>query len=148
MNFLPLILIPTLYFLIAMIKEQLQKIFPIKICAICLAVTLCWLVLLPLFFLGKIDGTAPAILMGMSLTGIMYKLEAAFNQHKLQNFWFTRIFLVVAGYYLIHSLLQKNWNTFGLIFVLLPLGIFMSAFLFQKNHTSSNGIKKRLEDCC
>lgn len=148
MIFIPLIAIPVIYFLIALLKPYLQKAVPFNICAICLAVSLTWLALLPLFFLGKIEPLPLAILMGMSLTGIMYKLETIFKRHKLKNFWFARIALIVGGFYLISSLLDKNWNLFTLIAIFVPISIFLSAFFFQGSQTPTKEIKKRLEDCC
>jgi uncharacterized membrane protein YadS len=148
MIFIPLIAIPVLYFLISLLKPHLQKALPFNICAICLAVSLTWLVLLPLFLLGKVEPLPLAILMGMSLTGIMYKLEGTFKKNKLKNFWFARIALVVGGFYLISSLLEQNWNLFTLIAIFLPISIFLSGFFFQGSQSPTKGIKKRLEDCC
>lgn len=148
MDLIPLILIPALYFVIALSKPFMQKVLPFKICSICLAVSITWLCLLAPFFLEKIDSMPIAILMGMSLTGVMYKLEAIFEQHKLQNFWFARIVLVVGGVYLISALLEENWNLLTLLIVLIPISIFTTALLFQGDKAPSKGIKKRLEDCC
>ena len=148
MNLIPLILIPVLYFAIALVKPHLQKMVPFKICSICLAVSITWLALLPLFFLGELDSMPIAILMGMSLTGIMYKLEAVFVNNKLKNFWFARITLVVGGFYLIWALIEENWNLFILLAITLPISILISAFFFQGSRAPSKGIKKKLEDCC
>jgi len=148
MIFIPLIAIPVLYFLFALIKPHLQKAVSFNICAICLAVSLTWLALLPLFFFGEVEPLPLAILMGMSLTGIMYKLEGIFKKNKLKNFWFARIVIIVGGFYLISLLLEKNWNLFTLIAIFVPISIFLSAFFFQGSQAPTKGIKKRLEDCC
>jgi len=142
MSLIPLILIPALYFAVALLKPYFEKTIPFRICAICLAVSLTWLGLLPLFFLGKIEAEPIAILMGMSVTGIMYKFEEVFKQHKLKNFWFVRVILIIGGFYLIYSVLERNWNLVTLLAILMPISILISSLLFQERK------KSRLEDCC
>lgn len=150
MNLAPLLLITALYLLIAFIKPYLQKRIPFNICSICLAVSISWLALLPSFFLGKTEPETLAILMGMSVTGLMYKTETIFKDHQIKNFWLTRILIIVGGFYLIHSLLNNNWNLFVFLLVLLPIIISINILFFQteKGNKDSKSIKKRLEDCC
>lgn len=157
MSIFPLISIIVLYFSIALLKPTLQKFSKTNICAICLAVAITWLIMIPLFLLGRIDGTSLAILMGMSLTGIMYKLELLFKSKKIRNFWFARIVIVLGGYYLVSAFLSKEWNFAILLSILVPLGVFMSGIFFQgTSHGdaikeikgSKKSIIKKLEDCC
>ena len=157
MSYLPLISIPILYFSIALLKPHLQKIIKLNICAICLAVSLSWMIMIPLFLLGEIEGTSLAILMGMSITGIMYKLEAVFKSAKIRNFWFTRVLIIVGGYYLISTFINEMWHLLILLAVVIPMSIFMSSIFFQgtKHEDALNEVKsskksliKRLEDCC
>ena len=146
MSIIPLISISVLYFTIALLKPQLQKILKLNICAICLAVSVTWFTMIPLFFLDTVGAVSLAILMGMSITGLMYKLEEVFKKGKLHNFWLARIILVIGGYYLISAFLREQWNWLIMLSIFIPLGIFISAIFFQG--TKHQGVYQKLEDCC
>jgi len=77
MDYIPLISIPLIYILAAMLKPYVQPKLPFNFCAICIAVNLTWLLLVALWLTNSnVSPLVIGILMGMSVTGIMYKSEA------------------------------------------------------------------------
>ena len=160
MDFLPLITIPVLYFFTALIKPFLQPKLPFKLCAICVAVSLTWLLLLILWFFNfRISLLMIGILMGMSVTGIMYRAEDFYKRHSIRNFWFVRLVMMIGGLYSIHELLYQRWDVLILIVIVSILAGAMASFLFQgTTHEEvirageKQGLKtsliKKLDDCC
>jgi cytochrome c biogenesis protein CcdA len=160
-----LILITTLYFLLAYAKPAITKKINLFYCAICYAVSLTWLGLLALLILGyKFDTNILAALLGMSVTGIMYQLESFFKENNIKRFWLFRIILVNVGIALIYGII---FNSSGVLLVGL-LGVLILILLFfylasrknpdiSKPKGASSGKKKgkalselenRLENCC
>lgn len=76
-----LVSIVLLYLIVVLVKDKLYKLTKIKLCAICAAVSLTWLLLIILKLSGyNLDILLIGILMGQSVTGIMYSL-----QEKIKN---------------------------------------------------------------
>lgn len=157
MEYLPLFTIPLLYFLVAFIKPSINGKLPFNLCAICVAVSLSWLTLLILWFLSyPVSMIALGILMGMSVTGIMYKSEGLYKKLKVKNFWFVRLIIIVGGFYGIYTFLQKEWQVFSLIAIGSLLAIILATFLFQgithkealKEVKKRSGIINKLDNCC
>lgn len=160
MELLPLIAIPVLYLLVAFLKPYFQPKMPFKICAICIAVSLTWLVMLVMWLLGKdISLMTLGILMGMSVVGIMYRLEDFYKRKKIQNFWLVRLVVVVGGLYVVQMLLSEEWNWF-LVIIIASLVIMVLATVFFQGITHRDVVEeqtkkgrkpsliKRLDDCC
>lgn len=157
MELLPLITIPFFYFLVALLKPRFQSKISFNICAICLSVALTWIILLTMLSLGqKIDTNLLAILMGMSLTGIMYKLENIYKKNKIRNFWLIRLIIIIGGLYAVFYLLNSEFNKTVFILIASSLLIFLFTFLFQgithkevdKENRDKSEIIKRLDNCC
>jgi len=152
MEILPLILIPTLYILIALTKPYIQKKIPFNICAICVAVSFTWLSLLILWLVNfNVPEVEVAILMGMSLTGIMYKLEKVFEKHQITNFWFVRLVIIVGGFYLVYFILEREMSMMILLAVLILILSIIPTFFFQEKRKSpekKSSIYKKLDNCC
>jgi len=157
MDYLPLISIPLFYFLVAMIKPSIQPKLPFNLCAICVAVSSTWLILLVLWFLeAPVSLVTLGILMGMSVTGIMYKSEGLYQKLKIKNFWFVRLVIIIGGFYGIYAFLQKEWSVFSLIAIGSILLIVITSFLFQgvthrealKEVKKKNPIVQKLDNCC
>lgn len=152
MELLPLIIITIIYFTAAFTKPYFKKKLPFNICAICFAVSLTWLTLLILWFLEfPISEVSLGILMGMSLTGIMYTLEKLFQKTNIKNFWFVRLVIVVGGFYMIYSLLNKKTELFILLGIATLFSIALASFFFQglpKKTEKKSGLIKKLDDCC
>src|SRR3989304_9072472 len=80
----------TILFFLFLIMRNLSK----KICAICLAVSLSWIILLTFYFWGYfLDKTIIAILMGMSVLGLFYMFYEELSVFKLP-FILTLVFIV------------------------------------------------------
>ncbi len=157
MEYLPLITIPALYFLTALIKPALQPRLPFNLCAICAAVSLTWLTLLVLWLAGAaVSPTVLGILMGMSVTGMMYKAEGFYQKLKIKNFWFVRLVIMIGGLYGIYMFLQKQWSAFTLIAIGSLLLMAIGTFFFQgithkdalKEVRKKNTIVQKLDNCC
>lgn len=151
MDLLPLITIPALYIIFALTKPRLQKLISFNICSICLAVSITWLILLTLWLMKMAVSPLPiTILIGMSLAGIMYKLEDKFKSANLKNFWFVRLVIIVGGFYAVYLLLNNQKNLFLLIVIALIFLIAIPTFFFQGKQQESEKSKftKRLDDCC
>lgn len=147
-DLLPLATIPVLYLLTAFVKPVIQPHLRFNLCSICVAVSLTWLGLL-VGWLTRIDVSTVtlAILMGMSVTGIMYKSEALYKKHRIRHFWWVRLVMIVGGFYSIHLILNHAWRPLTIIAVASLLAIVIPTFLMQ-NEKPSTGIAKKLEDCC
>lgn len=160
MDYLPLISIPVLYFVVAFTKPTLQKKLPFNMCAICIAVSITWLLLLVLWLTGQmVSLISIAILMGMSVTGIMYKLEPIYKEKKIHNFWLVRLILMISGYLSIYLLLEEKWDVLVLVVIASMLIMALATFLFQGTTHSDvlheqekagrkSSIIKKLDNCC
>lgn len=160
MELLPLISIPLIYLLVAIIKPSIQPKLPFNVCAICIAVSATWLILIGMWFFGiYVSLILLAILMGMSISGIMYKLEKLFSEKNLNNFWIIRIVIVLGGMYSVYALLNKQWNLLVFIIILSLILVSIFSLLFQgtthgdvineqKKLGRKSSIIKKLDDCC
>ncbi|MBI5151991.1 hypothetical protein HZA39_00490 [Candidatus Peregrinibacteria bacterium] len=160
LNFFPLVLLPVFYFGLAMLKPYLKGKMRERLCAICVANGLSWLLLLILWFAGyAVSIELIAIMLGMSISGIMYKLEPVYKNKQIKNFWFVRIILIVGGLYGVFAFLIERLDIFVPIFVFTAILIFIATFLFQgvrhrdvveeqKQAGREGGIIKKLDDCC
>jgi hypothetical protein len=157
MEYLPLISIPVIYFAVALIKPYINSSLPFNLCAICVAVSLTWLGLLVLWLMGyTVSLLVLGILMGMSVTGIMYKSEGLYKNLKIKNFWFVRLVIIIGGFYGIFVFLQKEWQIFSLIAISSLFLIIIATFLFQgvthrealKEVKKKDSIIQKLNDCC
>lgn len=157
MEYIPLISIPLIYLLVALIKPTIQQKLPFNLCAICAAVSLTWLILLIMWLMGyAISIVVIGILMGMSVTGIMYKSEGLYQKLRIKNFWFVRLVIIIGGFYGIYTLLQKEWSIFSLILIGSFFLIVLATFLFQgvthqealEEVKKKNSIIQKLDNCC
>lgn len=160
MDFLPLIIIPVIYLGVAMLKPYVQTKIPFKLCAICVAVSLSWLALLILWKIGyNVSMVSTSTLMGMSISGLMYKAENFYKEKSIRNFWLVRLFIVIGGLYAVFFLLSKEWNLLFFVLSFLILGIAAFSLLFQdikhrdvlkeqKQAGRDSSLIKKLEDCC
>lgn len=156
LDFLPLVSIPSLYFVTALLKPHLK--LPFNLCAVCVSVSFTWVIMLALLFGGLAVSTeSVAILMGMSIAGLMYKMEIFYKEHKVRNFWFVRIFEIVGGFYFVLSLLNREWGIMfftafvTFFFILIPT-LFFQKLTHEVVVKETQGVKKslleKLEDCC
>jgi hypothetical protein len=160
-----MISITLLYFTLAFLKPVVTARIKVFYCAICYAVSLTWLGLLALFFLGfKFDTRILAALLGMSVVGIMYQLEDYFKEKEIKKYWLFRIILINSGILLIYGVLFGSLSVLlvGLVGVLILVLLFF--YLASRKSGLINKIKEglpakeknkalkeledRLENCC
>ena len=125
----------TILFFLFLIMRNLSK----KICAICLAVSLSWIILLTFYFWGYfLDKTIIAILMGMSVLGLFYMFYEELSVFKLP-FILTLIFII-------YSVLESF--SINSLYLLIILWIFFFiVYIFRKNPSLKSKINKLIE-CC
>jgi cytochrome c biogenesis protein CcdA/thiol-disulfide isomerase/thioredoxin len=157
-----IISITVFYFLLAYLKPIVTRKIKVFFCAICYAVAATWLWLLALLILGfKFDTKILALLLGMSVVGIMYQLEKYFAERNLKGFWLLRIILIDVGILLICGILFISLNIFlaGLAGVLILILLFFYLAVPRKieieeapptkeKNKALKELSDRLENCC
>ncbi len=99
-----LISILVLYVLFALTKDFIKRNLRISICAVCIAVSLTWIVLLILYFAKMFDDKLIiAILMGQSIVGLMYAFDERFKKNK--SIVALKIFIILFGTLFVYYLL-------------------------------------------
>ncbi|MDP4007583.1 MAG: hypothetical protein Q8P68_00140 [Candidatus Peregrinibacteria bacterium] len=156
LDLLPLISIPVLYFIVALLKPYIR--LPFNICAICISVNLTWIALLTMWFYGfEVSIVTIGILMGMSITGIMYKSEDLYKEKKIRNFWFVRLVIIIGGFYGIYLLFEQNWDSLIFLLFVMLFSILIPTVFFQKitheevvnsNKEVKKSLLEKLDDCC
>jgi len=146
----------TLFIVLVILRKQVKH----KICAICGAVSLTWITLLILTYLGfAIDPLIIGILMGESVTGIMYLFERKIKSKNKSHLLGLKIFIILLGTALVYFLLTYGLHlvtlvTFGLIilFILLVHSAVHNKF---KHDFHGKGISQKIkkleeqfEHCC
>lgn len=137
-----------LYFLAAWLRPLLGRLFGFRPCAICAAVSITWLALLPLWFLGKeVDLLVVALLVGGSIVGLMYRAEKKLGSGGY--FWLLRLLLIVGGISAVYLFLREVWLWFiivSFVFIFLLLWVYLASF--NKKQPGSGELQKKLEHCC
>lgn len=150
---LSLLIIVILYFAVAF--------SPIRICAICAAVSLTWAGLLIGYFLGWHQNLLwIGILMGGSVVGLMYRTQAYFQKKEfsgrsLSAFWLIRIGIIVLGFLGVYLLLIKDWDKLILEIIAVVIFGFLALFFVKPvkkdrnlNNKAAQSFKDKLEHCC
>ncbi|MEX0933040.1 MAG: hypothetical protein WDZ77_03015 [Candidatus Pacearchaeota archaeon] len=131
-----LIGITALFFVLLAIKSFLKSE---KFCVICSSVTLTWIMLLILHFMGVFTNKIIiAILMGMTALGIYYAWE---KKTKNKNLIF-RLPLLLTLIFIIYSILSKLVLE-GLYFIIILWGFFILIYFFEFNKFA-----RKLVECC
>lgn len=155
MTYLPLLIIPILFLLFALLASKMKKGAWFRPCAICASVSLTWLFLLIFFWSEVLENPASvAVLMGMSVTGLMVKLVAAYEKRHLRHLWAARLIIILGGFATVVSLLEQNLGATLLFGITTLLLLAIVSFLMQgTTHADAlessgrTGIKK-LDNCC
>ena len=157
MQWIPLILIPALYFLLAIAKPHIQPRLPFNLCAICVSVSVTWVILAGFWLLNfSVSPLVLGVLIGMSVCGFMYKAEDFYKKSAIRNFWFVRMVVVVCGLYGAYFFLEKKWEL--LIFTAIAsffLMVIATVFFQGTTHAEAmqevkekRGIIEKLDNCC
>lgn len=156
MTYLPLLTIPILFLLFVLFTSKMKNGAWFRPCAICASVSLTWLFLLIFSWDQVLDNPAPvAVLMGMSVTGLMYKLVEAYQKRHLRYLWAARLIIILGGFATVVSLLGGNLGSMLLSGIATLLLLAIVSFLLQgtthaqaalsSGHTN---ISKKLDNCC
>lgn len=131
----------TLLFFLSVILTNIAKV---KVCAICVSVSIAWIVLLLLFYFEYFsDITILAILMGESIIGFYYLVE-----RKTREQWhFFRLPFLLTLTFIIYSLIETTLLLSSLLFLGALWLVFLLVFLLGQNSKASM-IVKRVIACC
>lgn len=122
----------------------LQRYLPWRTCAICIAVSLTWIVSLGLFHLGYLESQLLiALLMGQSILGVYYLVESRVKDHYLT----LRVPFLLTATYLgyIGLTLELNLYIVLLLLILWAIGGSILAFRHQPRFRAT---AQKLIDCC
>ncbi|HLC72353.1 MAG TPA: hypothetical protein VJH37_02110 [Candidatus Nanoarchaeia archaeon] len=146
---LVLLMIVFLFFLFTFFKRTLQKLLPFSFCALCASVFLTWTGLFILsFFAVPLDTTLLGILMGESITGLMYKLTL--RQQLQSKNPVLSLLLILLGTSIAYFVLTKNFIVSSL-YVLVPIFFFALLLSLPKKKNLSlktQHLREKLEHCC
>mgnify|MGYP001571119406 CR=1 FL=1 len=136
---LVLISITILFAILLTLKQFLPKKYKYRFCAICLSVSLTWMILLTLFFFEIFtDKILIAILMGQTSIGLFYM----FNE-KLSVFKLPFILSLIS---LAYFALEKT--ELIAIYLILALWILFFAVHFFRKNPSLKSFANKLIKCC
>mgnify|MGYP001558037066 CR=1 FL=1 len=97
-----------LYIFYLIFSGLFTKITKIKLCAICAAVSTTWIILLILKFVFNynMNSLIIGILMGQSITGLMYLLENYAKRINNKRLLMLRIFVILIGTFIVYEILR------------------------------------------
>lgn len=132
-----LISILALFLILVFVKSLVYKRFKFKICAICSAVSLTWITLLILKTTGfEISNILLGILMGESITGIMYLFEKTAKKEGRRNLLWFKIIIILLGTWLVYLLLTQGFNQS--LIVLLVISLVVAVIIYAVLKTKKN----------
>ena len=135
------ILFITVLFMITMSVKSLSRI---KVCALCSAVSITWIVLLILFYTGfEIEPIIIALLVGGTVAGLTnklaQKLPEKFTVFKLP-FYLVSLFV---AYLLVEQIFI--WNAFWVVLTIWAISLFV--YTFRNSRALSDSFEKII-NCC
>ena len=140
---LALVGIIILFFILLGIRQVLSKQRKKDFCVLCLSVSLTWVILLMLYFLGFFkDKMIIILLMGMSITGLYYYIDSKVNE-TLKIF---KLPFMISLIFFVYTLLGGFFIN-ALYFVLGLWVVFIALFLL-KNNQKINVFVNKLIECC
>ena len=134
-----------LFFLLLLAKQLLPERGRQRFCVICAMVTLSWIALMVMEYVGIYQNKIlTALLLGQTIVGVYYLAEA-----KVSEPW--RLFrlpflltLTVVGYALLGSFREMRWTLLILIVIWV---IFVFAYLYRNDIRLKDSIQRIIE-CC
>ena len=122
----------------------LRSVFSLQICALCGAVSLAWITLLILLYMGfEIDPLLIGILMGGSIVGFMYILEQKLPE-KYQLFRVPFFLTLVSSVYFIleRKIFMDTVSVVSLVWL-------FTLIIHTKQHTEKiRMLKRKIIECC
>ncbi len=152
-----------LFVLFAFMRQPIYKRFGFKICSICAAVTLAWIVLLILkIFAMEIDNLLLGILMGESVMAFMYMFEHAAKKEGKNKLLWLKIVIILLGTLLVSLFLTQGFSLS--LFIVLSISVILAIIIYGslkskksteivrkkygKFQKEINKLEKQLENCC
>jgi len=122
-----------------------KTLFKVKLCVICVSVSLTWLTLLILYKLLLFENPVIlALLMGMSITGIYYLLE----RKTPGKFHIFRLPLILSLIFIFYLIIKPDTNyLYSSILIIFVWLIFTVLFLFRETK-AIHKIAKKIIACC
>lgn len=137
---------------IAVLVWFVNKITQFNICPVCAGVFLTWAWLLSAHFLGyEVNLVVPAMLMGGSVVGIMYKIEKKFSGLPASRLLLWKVMFVPAGFVAAYAVLEQLWVVLILAIAslfLLSFALLSSRACLRRQGESTSGLEKKMENCC
>lgn len=128
-----------LFVVFSFLRETIHRISGIKICSICSAVSLTWITLLALKIGGmEISPILIGILMGESITGIMYLFERKAKKSGKNRILWLKSVIIILGTLLVYLLLTQGFSQ-GLVIAAI-ISIVIAVFVYES--IKNNGGKK------
>jgi hypothetical protein len=122
-----------------------NSIFNSKICSICVSISLTWIGLLSLYWLGYVLNTLIiGILMGQSITGVYYLAEKKTNE-TLHLFRLPFLLTLTLAAYL---LISKNIEMTKEVGIIVLLWLAFSILYLFRNYTPATNLVKKIINCC
>lgn len=138
-----IISITALFFGILLLKLLIPQWFQKPRCALCIAVSLTWVALLTLNFLGLFrDTLLIAVLMGQSTVGVFYLLEAKVAE----RFTLFRLPFLLTLTALAYMILMRTMVVSALLSLISLWVLFALIFLFRDG--AAQVWFKKILDCC
>lgn len=123
-----------------------NKVLSLAVCPICAGTFLTWVWLVGAHFLGyEINLAVPALLMGGTVVGVMYKLEKKFSDLPSARLLLWKILFVPAGFAAAYAVLEQMWIAF---FLAIGFLLLLSLALLSPRAESAGALEKKMEDCC
>lgn len=123
-----------------------NKVLPFQVCPVCAGTFLTWVWLVSAHFLGyEINLVIPALLMGGTVVGVMYKLEKKFSNLPAGRLLLWKVVFVPAGFVAAYGVLEQLWTA---VLLVLAFVFLLSLALLSLRGESASGLEKKMEDCC
>jgi len=144
MTYLPLLIIPTLFLAVTALKPRLPPSLQQAACAVCIPVAATWILLLAIYPFGRrVPTDLIAILIGMSIIGLTFKLESFYNNRQIKNYGFVRLVIIVGGLYTVWFFLEGRLRE-AFIAALGSLLLIVLATFFAQGRRANH----HLDNCC
>ncbi|MEK7553742.1 MAG: hypothetical protein AAB517_00050 [Patescibacteria group bacterium] len=138
---------------IATLVWLVNRVMSFNVCPICTGVFLTWVWLIIAHTIGyQVNLIIPALLMGGTVVGIMYKIEKKFSGLSANKMLLWKILFVPAGFVAAYALLEQS----EIVFIIAIAFLFLVSFILLHSKSSTTGsrpetvgdIEKKMEDCC
>lgn len=123
----------------------LRNSLPAKICALCGAVSITWIILLRLFYLGyEIDRTFIGILMGGSVVGIMYLLERKLpSRYQIFKLPFFLTLIYLSYFIVLRGKIIKD-----VVIIISLVWLFMLVIYASRDLKNLKMVEEKIIKCC